>query len=69
MGTVTGGRMAPHESVSDDVDDAADDLSSVIDAWDAPDLIGQEGFESVKLCLGEPEVVFAQDEAFHRVRA
>ena len=60
--------MTPRESVSDDVDDAADDLS-VVDAWDAPDLVGQEGFVSVELCLGEPGVVFAHDEPFHRVRA
>ena len=39
VGSVAGGRIAPHQTVADDMDDAADDLS-VIDPRDAPYLVG-----------------------------
>ena len=50
VATLTRQRVAPHQSVSDDMDDAADHLA-VVDAWDAAHLVGQQGLRTGKLSL------------------
>ncbi len=67
MGTIAGGGIAPHEAVANDMDDAAEDLS-VIDAWDAAHLVGQQGLKSDRLRIGESEVMIGHDEPPHGVR-
>lgn len=47
---VTSGRVAPHQSGADDMDDPADD-SSIIDPRDAAHLVGQQGLQPGKLSV------------------
>ena len=56
MRAVAGRRIAPHQTRTDDVDDAADDLA-VIDPRDTAHLVRQQRLTTSELCVGQPEMM------------